>query len=135
MFFAEGEIEKFPKEIIKKIYNLEAKDKKIYHLNKEGKNINLEVINFTIDSLKLFLEYEKKLNKEQKNLMTEAIGNIPITFFTLDNLKVDKKIEDTISLLIDIIDAHANLHIKREKLILGVLNKLKRLREKYKELK
>lgn len=131
MFFAEKEEDNFPEEIKEKIYNLESRDKEIYHLNKEGRNIDLDVVNFVIDSLKLFLKYEKKLNKEQKKLMTEAIGNIPITFFTLDNLKVNKKIEDIIDPLIDIVDAHANLHIDRKELILEVLKKLQRLKEEY----
>ncbi|MFH1310926.1 MAG: hypothetical protein ABIH65_00790 [Nanoarchaeota archaeon] len=129
MFFAEKEEERFPKEIRKKIYDLKAKDKEIYHLSKEGENINLNLINFTINSLSLFLEYEKRLNNEQKNLMTEAIGNIPITFFILDNLKVDKKIEETINPLINIADAPpANLHINRKKLIIEVLHKLEKIK-------
>ncbi len=129
MFFAEGEIEKFPKEIKKKIYDLEIKDKEIYHLDKKGKNVNLKVIDFTINSLSLFLKYERELNKEQKNLMTEAIGNIPITFFILDNLKIDKKIKEIINPLTDIIDAHASLHINRKKLVTTVLKRLKKLKE------
>lgn len=128
MFFAEGEIEKFPEEIKKKIYDLESKDKEIYYLNKDKKEIDLEVINFTIDSLRLFLEYEKKLNSEQKDLMTEAIGNIPITFFILDNLKVRKEIEETMNPLIDIIDAPSNLHINRKRLIIKILKKLEKLK-------
>ena len=67
-------------------------------------------------------------DNKQNNLMTEAIGIIPITFFTLDNLKVNKKIEETIDPLIDIVDAHANLHINRKKLILEVLAKLENLK-------
>ena len=92
MFFAEGEIGKFSEEIREKIDDLMINDKEIYQLNKRKKDINLEVIEFTINSIKLFLEYEKKLSNEQKNAMTEAIGNIPVTFFILDKLKVNKKI-------------------------------------------
>ncbi|MBU1129138.1 MAG: hypothetical protein KJ949_00740 [Nanoarchaeota archaeon] len=133
MFFAEKEEDKFSEEIKEKIYNLEAKDKEIYYLNKEGKEIDLEVVDFVINSLNMFLKYEKTLNNEQKNLMTEAIGNIPMTFFVLDNLKVNKKIEETIDFLLDIIDAHANLHIDRKILIQETLQKLQKLKEKYKK--
>jgi len=129
MFFAEGEEKEFPKEIRKEIDKLESKDKEIYYLNKERKKVDLEMVNFTINSLNLFLKNEKNFDDKQKNLMTEAIGNIPITFFILDKFKVDRKIEETIKQLIDIVDAHANLHIDRRELILNVLKNLEQLRE------
>jgi hypothetical protein len=124
MFFAEGEEKEFPEEIRVNINRLESKDKEIYDLNKKNRDINLEVINFVIDSLNLFLKYEDKLSLKQKDLMTEAIGNIPITFFILDKLRIKKNVKDIINPLVDIIDAHANLHINRIKLIKDVLEEL-----------
>jgi len=135
MFFAEEEEKEFPEEIKIEIYRLESKDREIYELNKENKNIDLEVINFVLDGLNLFLKYNEKLNEKQKNLMTESLGNIPLTFFILDKLKVKKEIKESINPLVDIVDAHANLHINREKLIKDVLKKLHILRERYKEKK
>jgi len=124
MFFAEGEEKEFPEEIRVNINRLESKDKEIYDLNKKNRDINLEVINFVIDSLNLFLKYEDKLSLKQKDLMTEAIGNIPITFFILDKLRIKKNIKEIVNLLVDIIDANANLHINRTELIKEVLKKL-----------
>jgi len=129
MFFAEKEEKEFPEEIKKEIDRLESKDREIYELNEKNKDINLEVINFVIDSLNLFLKYKDKLNKKQQDLMTEAIGNIPVTFFIIDKLKVKVDVKKSINLLIDIVDAHANLHINREKLILKVLKDLTKLKE------
>ena len=60
--------------------------------------------------------------------MTEAIGKIPVTFFALDNLKAGKRVKEAINPLIDIIDAHANLHINRKKLISAVLEDLKKIK-------
>ena len=131
MFFLELIYKKLPKGMRNRLDNLYIKDKEIFEKNKKGKNINLDVINFTIDSLTLFLYYNKKVNKEIKEDLTEGVGAIPITFFDADNLKVNRKIEETIELLRDIIDAHANLHINREKLIKDVLEKLQKLKEKY----
>lgn len=128
MFFAEGEKEKFPKEIKRRISLLEGKDKKIYLLNKNNKKVDTEIIDFVMDSIHLFLENEKKLNPKQKELMIEAIGNIPITFFVLDNLKVKKEVKETIKPLVDIIDSASNLQIDRKKLILKVLENLERLK-------
>jgi len=132
MFFAEKEEKEFSEEIRKEIDKLESKDREIYESNKKNKNIDIEVINFVIDSLNLFLKCKDKLNKKQRDLMTEAIGNIPITFFILDKLKVKEDIKKTINPLVDIVDAHANLHISREKLILKVLNDLRNLPKSYK---
>ena len=73
----------------------------------------------------------KKLIKDD---LTEGIGAIPVTFFDADNLKVSEDIEETIELLRDIIDAHANLHINREELIKDVLKKLEGLKEKYEKI-
>jgi len=133
MFFAEEEEKEFPEEIKVEIYRLESKDREIYELNKENKNIDLEIIRFVTDALNLFLKYNERLNKKQRSLMTEAIGNIPITFFILDKLKVKKEIKEAINPLIDIVDAHANLHINRKKLILEVLRNLNKLQGKIKK--
>lgn len=57
--------------------------------------------------------------------MTEAIGNIPITFFIIDELKVKEETKEIISQLIDIESSRGNLHIDREKLILKVFKELK----------
>lgn len=131
MFFLELIYKELPKEMKSKIDDLYIKDKKIFEKNKEGKNIDLDVINFTINSLTIFLNYNKKVNKKIRDDLTEGIGAIPITFFDADNLKVSKDIEETIELLRDIIDAHTNLHINREELIKDVLKKLQKLKEKY----
>jgi len=128
MFFAEKEEEKFSKKIRGEICRLESKDKEIYWLNKDGKNVDLRIIDFVMDSLNLFLKNEKLLDNEQKKLMTEAIGKIPVTFFALDNLKAGKRVKEAINPLIDIIDAHANLHINRKKLISAVLEDLKKIK-------
>ncbi len=133
MFFAEGEEKEFPEDIKSEIHRLESKDREIYELNQKKKNIDSEVIDFVIESLEVFLKYEKELNKKQKDLMTGAIGDIPITFFILDKLKVKKEIKEAIGPLVDIYDSHCNLHINREKLIWKVLNKLKQIQEKTKK--
>lgn len=129
MFFAENEEKEFPEEIRKEINNLESKDREIYELNKKNKNIDIKVIHFVINALNLFLKYNDKLDKKQKNLMTEAIGNIPITFFILDKLKTNKRIKEVVNPLVDIVDSHSNLHIDREKLILEVLKDLRNLQK------
>ena len=54
MFFAEKEEEKFSKKIRGEICRLESKDKEIYWLNKDGKNVDLRIIDFVMDSLNLF---------------------------------------------------------------------------------
>ena len=133
MFFLELVYKQLPQEMRNKLDSLYIKDREIFKKNKEGKNIDLDVINFMINALTIFLDYNKKVNKKIRDDLTEGIGAIPITFFDADDLKVSKDIEETTEFLRDIIDAHANLHINREKLIRDVLKKFRKLKEKYKE--
>ncbi len=127
MFFAEGEEKEFPEEIKEEIYQLESEDKEIYKLNKADEGINSRVILFVLSALNLFLKWRKILNEKQEDLMTEALGNISITFFILDKLKVKENVKKAINSLVDIINAHSNLHVNRERLIKRVYSELKNL--------
>ena len=133
MFFLELIWKELPRELKTKIEKLYLKDKEIFRKNKEGKNVDLDVIDFSIQSLTIFFEYYKKVNKRIKDSLTEGIGAIPIVFFCNDNLKVSKEIEETLDPLIDIMNSHANLYINREKFIRETLKKLRELRKKYKK--
>ena len=46
-----------------KVDSLYIKDKEIFEKNKEGENIDLDVINFTIASLNIFQDYNEKVDK------------------------------------------------------------------------
>ena len=131
MFFAKGEIEKLPHNLRKNINRLDIRYQLICYLNDEKKDINRKIIDFTIDSLNLSLKYYDRINKKIRNIMTEAVGNIPMTL-DLDNIKISKEIEETINPLIDIIDAHACLEINRKELIKEILKKLQKLKKKFK---
>jgi hypothetical protein len=129
MFFAEGEFERLPKELQKELDKLYLEDRVIYEKNKRKEDVNKEVINFTIGSLKLYLKWHEKVKKDVRDLMSEAVGDIPLTFFVLDELKINKEVERTIDPLLDIIDAHACKWINREELIKNVLKKLQKLKK------
>ncbi|MEK6897151.1 MAG: hypothetical protein AABW93_01325 [Nanoarchaeota archaeon] len=129
MFFAEGEFEQLPERIKKDIVKFKKIDKIIYEENKKGKNVDKLIIKYTISSIEFYLKYDNELNKKTRNILLGGIGNIPITFFILDKIKIKKELKETISPLIDIVDSHANLHINRKKLILNVLRKLEQLKK------
>ena len=129
MFFAEGEFEQLPERIKKDIVKFKKIDKIIYEENKKGKNVDKLIIKYTISSIEFYLKYDNELNKKTRNILLGGIGNIPITFFILDKIKIKKELKETISPLIDIVDSHANLHINRKKLILNFLRKLEQLKK------
>jgi hypothetical protein len=126
MFFAEGEIEKLPEKLQEELELFYKKYEYLHDLYDNKRDINKEMIECIILSLRIYLKWGKKSKKEVRDLMSGAVGNIPITL-DLDNIKLSKKVEEIINPLIDIIDSHANLHINREKLTLEVLNELEKL--------
>ncbi len=130
MFFAKGELEKLPKGLQKELGLFYIKYEQLHDLYDDGKDINREMIRCIISSLRIYLKWEKKSEKETRDLMSGAVGNIPLTL-DLDNIKFSKIFGETINPLIDIIDVHANLHINRKKLILEVLAKLEKLKKAY----
>lgn len=129
MFFAEGEFEKLSSELQKELGLFYIKYEQLHDLYDERKDITKEMIECITSSLRIYLEWEKKSEKKVRDLMGEAVGNIPITL-DLDNIELPKNVEEVINPLIDIIDAHANLHIDRKELIKSVLNNLYKLKEK-----
>lgn len=128
MFTSQGDSERLPDCINKELDSLNERYVQIVKYFERGGNIDQKIIGFTIDSLKLFLEYNKTSKKDVKDLLSEAVGNIPLTF-DLDNLKLSKNVKEIIGPLIDIIDAHACKWINREKFVQEVLRKLKALRD------
>ena len=132
MFFAKGETEKLPKELQKKLNKLDIRYQLICYFNDKKKNINRKIIDYIIDSLGLSLKYYDKIRTDIRDLMTGAVGNIPLTL-DLDNIKLSKKIKDILHPLIDIIDYQSNLHINRKKLIVKVLKNLQKIKKDFKE--
>ena len=132
MFFAKGETEKLPEELQKKLNKLDIRYQLICYLNDENKNINRKIIDYIIDSLELSLKYYDKIRTDIRDLITGAVGNIPLTL-DLDNIKLPRKIKDILHPLIDIIDYQSNLHIDRKRLIVDVLKNLQKLKKDFKD--
>ena len=129
MFTCEGDSEKLPKELNKRIDELCKEYEKAHDKYDKGGKIDKEIIAFTIKSLKLFLKYESKVGKEVRDIMSEAVGNIPVTF-DLDEIKFSKEIEEIVDPLIDILDAHACKWINRKKFVEKTLKRLQNLKLK-----
>jgi len=133
MFLAEREYNKLPSKIKKEINLLHLKDRLIYEANKKNKNINFAVIDYVINSIYVYLRYHKKVNKKIRSILEESLGQIPITFFDLDRLKVDKEVIEKINPLLDTINSHALKTLNRESIIKSVLRNLIKLKGKYKK--
>jgi len=131
MFFAEGEEKKLPEKLKEELNRLDIRYQLICYFDDNGENIDRKIIDYVIDSLNLSLKYYDKVGKRVRDLITGAIGNIPLTL-DLDKLNLNRKIREIIAPLIDIIDAHACKDINRKKLIISILKKLVRLRRKFK---
>jgi len=128
MFFAKGQLKILPKTLQKELELFYEKYEKVHESYDKEKKIDIEMIGCVIYSLNLYLKWEKKVNKNVRDLMSEAIGEIPIMIM-IDKIKLSKEIEEIINPLIDIDVSHANLHINRKKLILDVLRKLEELKK------
>jgi len=130
MFFAEGEYEKFPLVIKRKINELHLLDRHIYETNRKGRDINRLVIDYVILSLRIFLNFYDKLKQPLKGYMEDAIANIPVTF-ALDKLKIDKQVKDSIKPLLDITGTCAFRKLKKKEIAKETLKRLERLRIRF----
>ena len=128
MFFSNGEEEKLPKGLQKELELFYIEYEKLHDLYDEGKDITKEMIECIISSLRIYLKWEKKSEKKIRDLMSEAVGEIPIMIM-IDKIKLSKEVEKIIKPLVDIDVSNSNLHINRKKLILEVLKKLKKVED------
>lgn len=126
MFFSEGEIKKLPRLLQQELELFYQKYEKSHQMYDGGIEFSKELIKSIIFSLELYFKWENKVNKKIKNIMEEAVGNIPLTI-ELDKIELTKKLSDIINPLIDIIDSNACLEIDRKKFIKKTLYNLKKL--------
>ena len=104
MFFVNSRYKELPKELKMQINDLHFLDREIYETNKKNKKINLLVIGYVLESCEIFFRFRNKVNKKILSYMEEALGEIPIMFFYIDNLKVKNKIKNLMTPLIDLAD-------------------------------
>ncbi len=131
MFFAEGRLEKFPREIKEKVEELYNLDRFISQCNKKGINVDLLVIDYLTFSLGLFLRYHKRLIPPLKQYFEEALGEIPIMFFNIDNLRVNKRVKMVVLELVDMSDADSLRHLDREALAKKIYKNLREIRKSF----
>ncbi len=131
MFFVEGRYEKLPKKVKKEVNKLHLLDRYIFESYQKGKRVDRLVIDYVVSSLKIFLRFYDELKRPLKKYMEEAVGEIPITFFTIDNLKVDEEIEESVDPLIDMADSQALKELDRKDLAKKTLKRLEELRKKF----
>jgi len=130
MFFSKGQLEKLPKKLQEELELFYNKYERAHDLYDEGKNVDIEMIKCVTYSLKIYLKWEKKVDKKTRDLISEGIGEIPIMIM-IDKIGLSNELRDIISPLVDIDVSHANLHINRKKLIEEILQKLNRIKEEY----
>ena len=125
MFFSEGEIEKLPKRLQEELELFYNEYEKGHDLYDERKKADEQITKAIIKSLEIYLEWYKKIDKKTKDIMGEAVGEIPIMIM-IDKIKLSKELKGIIGPLVDISSSHANSHIDRTKLIQETLQKLQK---------
>jgi len=130
MFFSKGQLEKLPKKLQEELELFYNKYERAHNLYDKGKNVNIEMIGCVTYSLKIYLKWEKKIEKKIRDIISEGIGEIPIMIM-IDKIGLSNELKYAISPLVDIDISYANSHINRKKLIKETLQKLNKIKEKH----
>ena len=120
--------QEYPERLCYKLKNLNKLYLKIS--KKESSTIKIELIDFVISSLEIFIEFYDSLTISSKKHLEEEIGEIIISLLYIDNLTVDKETKEILGNLVDLADSHALVNLNKKCLVKNTLGELICIRER-----